>query len=331
MNMKRVPVLLAAVLLLSTVLPAAALSEVAQGDSISLSGFAPGARQVGIWIFGPNKFTYGTATVQSDRTYTYKIDGATTASLSPSEYVVVVQHPGPLGVFDVTPSADGTSMNLVVPHPGSRVSLAGLGAPQAAYALEVALDSPDIDDTWTSTSLVVTAPRISIDTLRQVSVGTPVTLTGTTNLAPGDTLLVSVTSAAFTPTTKTQEGGFSGTSGSVTVEPGPGGVNSWSFPFDTTTYVPGEYIVIVSGVEVQVADSTTFTLVPVTPTPVPTSPPLTMTPTTPAPTPTPAQTTPATPTTPTTPAATPVPGFGLVPALSGLAGGAILIMRRRRN
>jgi S-layer glycoprotein len=322
-------VLLAAFALLAAVPPAAALSDVAQGDSISITGFAPGARQVGIWIFGPNRFTYGTATVQSDGSYAYRIDGATTASFSPSEYVAVIQHPGPLGVFDVTPTADRTAMNLVVPFPGTKVILAGLAAPQAAHALEAALDSPDIDDTWTSTSFVVTAPRVSIDTPRQASVGSPLTITGTTNLAPGDNLLVSVTSSAFTPTTKGEAGGFSGTSGSVTVQPGTGGANSWSFLVDTTSFAPGEYTVLVSGVGVDVSDTASFTLVPVTRTPVPVSTPPTSTTVQPAGT-TPLPTAIATPGT-TTPAGAPMPGFGVPAALAGFAGCSILIRFRGRD
>lgn len=328
--MKSIFVLLAAIVLLSTLSQsAAALPEVARGDSITVSGFAPGAREVGVWIFGPNRFTYGTATVQSDGTYAYEIDGATTASLSPSEYVVVIQHPGPLGVFDVIPTADRTAMNLIVPFPGSRVSLSGLGATAAAYALERALDSPDIDDTWTSTSFLVSVPRVSIDTPGQVSVGSPFTITGTTNLAPGDTLLVSVTSSGFTPTTKEEAGGFSGTSGSVRVEPGADGANTWSFLVDTTAFVPGEYIVLVSGVQAEVSDTATFNVVPVTLTPVPVSTPQTPVPTTVPPTtaiPVPSLTPPT-----TIPATPPVPGFGALAALVGLAGVFMMFPHRRRN
>ena len=297
---------------------------VAQGDTFYITGIAAGAQQVAIWIFGTNKLVYGMASANSDGTFSYELSRGVTASLAPGQYVAVVQHPGPLGVFDVSPSADRTAILLTVP-PGGAVNIAGLGPTAGSYALISALNSPYIDDTYTSLSFLVENPMVSVDSIGQTLAGRPVVITGTTNLAPGDHLIVNVYSSAFTPTPKTQSGEFYGTSGSVTVQPGPGDLNSWSFLVHTSTFAPGLYLVTVSGVDVPAGDSTSFTLVLAAPTKVPT----TLPPTTPitTTTPPPVPTTPA----PTTPAPAPLPGFGALAALAGSAGVIILVGRKRRD
>ncbi len=94
-------------------------------------------------------------------------------------------------------------------------------------------------------------------------VGDRVTVRGTTILAAGDPLLVEVVSSSFGPTPKTSNQTFTGVSGVVHVIQGPpGGPNTWSFSFSTEGYNPDRYIVTVSGLTVNVEDSTTFELVP---------------------------------------------------------------------
>lgn len=95
----------------------------------------------------------------------------------------------------------------------------------------------------------------------QYPAGGIVVINGTTNLAPGDHLAVEVYSSTFGPTPKTGNGTFYGASGIVTVQPGQPGSNVWSFPVNTSGFPPDMYVVIVTGIEVQVTGSTTFTLV----------------------------------------------------------------------
>jgi hypothetical protein len=95
--------------------------------------------------------------------------------------------------------------------------------------------------------------------------GDVITLHGTTILAAGDPLLVEVISASFGPTPKTSNQFFTGVSGVVHIVQGPaGGPNTWSFSFPTDGYNPDTYIVTVSGLTVNVEDSTTFELLPQT-------------------------------------------------------------------
>jgi hypothetical protein len=95
--------------------------------------------------------------------------------------------------------------------------------------------------------------------------GNTVTVTGYTNIAVGDRLLVEVVSAAFTPVEKGTGTGFSGAAGSVIVQPGSP-LNTWRFDVNTTGFTPGLYLVTVESVETGFMDSGQFVL-PWTPVP----------------------------------------------------------------
>lgn len=300
---------------------------VAQGDVLHITGVATGdpASGVAVWIFGNNLFIYDIASVNQDNTFDYQINRGTTSNLAPGQYFVVVQHPGYDGTFEVYPDPTRTEVLGVHPVPNSvlfRVSGPGaLEGPDAANALVTELNSQAIDDTYTSLSFLVESSQIDISPIATTTIGSVLTVSGTTDLAPGDHLLVELFSSQFGPTPKTQPGAFAGASGTVTVQAGQGGLNTWSFPVDTTTLTPDDYVVIVSGVEVTASASTTFTLVPVLPTTAQTTPQLT-------PSPTPVITTPAT-TQATTPATT-TPGFEAWIGLSGLLA-TVSLMRARKK
>ena len=94
-------------------------------------------------------------------------------------------------------------------------------------------------------------------------VGDKFTLSGTTNLAPGNQLLVEIVSASFGPTNKSTGGQFYGTSGIVNVTRGAVEErNRWAFDVDTTGWMPDLYLVTVSGVSVNVRGSSSFNLLP---------------------------------------------------------------------
>jgi hypothetical protein len=95
-------------------------------------------------------------------------------------------------------------------------------------------------------------------------VGDRIRLTGTTILSPGNQLLIEVSSLAFAPTNKTEETRFSGTSAIVRVEKGPAdSQNTWNYVFDTTGFVPGDYQVLITGIQVPAFQkSAYFSLLP---------------------------------------------------------------------
>ena len=273
---------------------------VARGDPVEIYGTATGRPSPGvaIWVFGPNRFIYSTVDVNFDNTYSWKLQEAETSLLAPGQYFGVVQHPGYTDTFGVYPDGSRQLVLSRYPVPGSVLFRVGgqgaLMSTQAADALIRALASPFIDDTYTTVQFLLVNPQVTIQPIGPRVVGESFVVAGTTNLAPGNRLLVEVTSQQFGPTPKDMPGAFSGASGTVTVQAGPEGLNAWSFPLDTAAFVPDTYVVQVTGVTLQGASGTSaFTLSAVTPTPTPTPPTTvpTLPPTTepmPMPTPTPA-------------------------------------------
>ncbi|MDD1718644.1 MAG: DUF3821 domain-containing protein [Methanoregulaceae archaeon] len=302
--------------------------SVAQGDVLHITGIATGSPQSGvaIWIFGRNTYLYRTVDVNSDSGFDYELPGGTTSDLASGQYLVFIQHPMYNGQFDVYPDPTGTTVLGEYPVRGSIIfRVAGPGSlqgPDAAEALRHALDSPAIDDTYTKLSFFVANPDITIHPFGQVITGRPFSINGTTNLASGDRLLVQVYSSSFGPTPKSSGGGFSGISGTVVVQKGPGDVNTWAFDTTAAGLPPDEYIVTISGVEVSVSASTTLDIVPVpTPTPTPT----------PTPSPT-ANITTTVPTTIPTTTPTPAPGFDAGLAFAGIliSLASIVLWKRKR-
>jgi len=94
--------------------------------------------------------------------------------------------------------------------------------------------------------------------------GDRILLAGTTNLSPGNHLLVEVIPVSFGPTRKGEQVAVSGSSGVVEVVPGKNGLpNAWSFTIDTRGWVPDEYLVRVQGIEVRASlIASRFTLRP---------------------------------------------------------------------
>lgn len=135
--------------------------------------------------------------------------------------------------------------------------------------------------------------------------GEMIHISGTTNLAAGNELIITIVSLSFQPTAKEKPSGFSGTSGMATVIEEEGR-NIWSFTFDSTGFIPDEYLVTIESIETGQQTQTRFLLleeaeiVEAPHTPIPSS----ITPS------------PVHEDTTETPAAT---GFGIIAAITGLA------------
>lgn len=252
---------------------------ISQGDPVYINGIATGQPSVGlqVWLIGTNYVKISTVTVNKDNTYSYELKKADTSQLASGQYVVLVQHPMMNGKFDVTyDSSTGAVMNQIS---GKKIfQLTGsnsLQSPQSAYALMNAIASENIDDTFASTTFLVSNPSVSIHDIGDRTVGDKFTLTGTTNLAAGDDLMVDIRSTSFSPTTKTQSGEYYGSSGQVKVAAGSGSSNSWSYDVDTSGWKPDSYFVTVTGITVDTTDTGTFNLLAAVPTTIATSAPTT--------------------------------------------------------
>ena len=288
-------------------------ATVAKGDKLLITGTAQGnPDNVYVWIFGKNyRALAKSASVESDGSFEYKLESGETKDLTAGQYFVVVQHPMSkgFGVRASGTSIEGDGINSV--------DLANLQASDAATALVNALDSPNVDDTYTKLTFVIEEPQIFIDPIGDKEAGSKFTISGTTNLAVGDKLIIDVTSAAFQPSKKTETSGFASASGTVTVEKGDG-MNKWSFEVDATGFKPDQYIVKIESVETDTTQTANFNVVEPKPTTQPTGN-VTVQPTGTATT-----------ATTTAPATTPTqsPGFGALVALAGLGAVAFLVLRR---
>jgi PGF-CTERM protein len=298
-------------------------TTVAKGDELKITGTAMGdPDNVYIWIFGKNyygeqgKLKVRSETVESDGSFELTLKTGDTKHLSAGQYFVIIQHP----MGDGVPGVKWDEEKGTIEPPGMKsIEITKLQASDAAAALINALDSLYVDDTYVKLTFTVEEPRITIDPIGIKEAGSKFTITGTTNMAVGDKLIVEVTSSAFGPTQKGEAGGFGSVSGIAVVEKGDG-VNKWSFEVDAATLKPDEYIVKVECVETDTTTTAIFDLIEAVETTPPagevTTPPAEET-TTP-----PAEETTTEPTPPT-------PGFGALVALAGLGAVAFLVLRRK--
>ncbi|QYZ78122.1 DUF3821 domain-containing protein [Methanofollis formosanus] len=238
--------------------------EVAQGDCFTITGTATGSPDcVLVWMLGNNYNLLGyTATVGEDGTFTFIVERADTAYLSPGNYSVIVQHPMKDGMFNVRPAtqveieeamATGRLHNptyfVIRDAVGNLIDLGKLSASGNVAALVNALDSPNCDDIHADCVVTIEEPRISVDEIGERPVGDRFVITGTTNLAEGNVLYVDVAAA-----------NSSVASGTATVVGGEDGGNEWSFEIDTSAFAPGTYTVCVESVNIDVQQTATFTV-----------------------------------------------------------------------
>lgn len=241
---------------------------IANGDPVYINGVATGHPQAGlqIWLIGKNTAKVSTVSVNADNTYSYELKSTDTQNLASGQYMVIVQHPMMNGQFDIVYSAaDGKVINKQLGGGMTIFQLTSAGSlqsPDAASALMEAIGSQNIDDTFATASFYVSPPDALVKPVGDHYVGDKFTISGTTNLAAGDQLQVDVYSSSFSPTTKNQNGEYSGASGVVPVVSGASGRNTWSFDVDATDFRPDEYIVKVAGITVEASGSTTFNILP---------------------------------------------------------------------
>ena len=318
----------------------AAVSQptIAKGDKLYIEGTAEGnPSSVTIWILGKNYAKVNSQSVDSDSTYKYEVTSADTADLASGQYFVVVQHPMQNAAFDVYQDGNYVYKNQGDLTPISIFKLQGSGSLQgsdAAEALIQAINDPNIDDAYTKLNFLIQEPLIAIDPIANKNIGDKFTLTGKTNLAVADEILVEIYSSSFKPTDKTQNGEFSGATGNVLVNKSETGLNSFALTVDTTSFKADEYIVVAQGVTQDATGTALFNVVtsgaPVTTTAPVGTPTQSVTPIVTAPTPivTAPPTVIPTPSIPVPTETTKSPGFGAVFALIGLGAVGFIVVRR---
>jgi hypothetical protein len=254
---------------------------IANGDPVFIRGVATGDPRGGlqVWVLGHNYVKMSSVSVNADDTYEFELKSADTQNLASGQYYILIQHPMMNGEFDIYyDSASGSVVNRQLGGGTSIFQLNGPGSlqtPDSAYALMRAINNQNTDDMFATASFIIGNPIALIDMIGDHTVGDKFTITGSTNLAVGNDLLIEIVSSSFSPTQKSQGSEFSGSSGIVKVEPGTNGLNRWSFDVDSSPFKPDEYIVKVSSVTNDVTSSTTFNIVEKMSTTLITSPPAT--------------------------------------------------------
>ena len=245
---------------------------IANGDPVYIHGIATGHPRDGlqVWLIGYNYVKISTVYTNADNTYKYELKSADTQSLAPGQYFVLVQHPMMNGVFDIYyDGSTGSVINRQLRTGTSIFQLTGTGSlqkPDGANALMQAINSQNLDDTFATTSFIIGNPTAFINPIGDHAVGDKFTIHGSTNLAVGNNLMIEIISSSFKPTQKVQGDEFSGSAGTVKVEPGANGFNRWSFDVDASTFKPDEYSVKVSGETIDITSTTTFNIVEKLPT-----------------------------------------------------------------
>jgi hypothetical protein len=240
---------------------------ISTGDPVYIHGIATGHPRNGlqVWAIGNNYLKVSTISTNADNTYEYELTKTDTLNLASGQYFVLIQHPMMNGQFDVyyDPST-GQVINRILGGGTAIFRMSGSGSlqgPASASALVQAINSQNIDDTFASATFFVNPPSAFINPIGTHVIGDTFTISGNTNLAVGDQLLVEIYSSSFNPTSKQQSAGFSGDTGIVKVVLGSSGYNQWFFDVDTSTFKPDEYLVKVSGILVDVTGSATFNMI----------------------------------------------------------------------
>jgi hypothetical protein len=242
-------------------------STISNGDPVILHGIATGHPNNGlqVWVIGKNYLKISTVDVNSDNSFTFELRSSDTLNLASGQYYVVVQHPMMNGQFDVYyDSSSGRVINRQLGNGMVIYQMSGSGSlqgPDSAQALVNAISSQNLDDMFTTYTFTIAPPAAFIDPIGDHAVGDRFTISGSTNLAVDDNLMVEITSSSFKPTQKNAPAGFSGASGQVKVVPGSSGYNRWYFDVDASEFKADEYIVTVSGITVDVKGTTNFNIV----------------------------------------------------------------------
>ena len=311
----------------------AALSTtvVAQDSDLTITGNAEAADTLRFYVFGNNKFAEGTITVEDDGTFEEDID-IDEDDYATGQYFLVLQHPMYDGEFNIGPLADANSdkvgnkdsYNIVLNTKGSfdevdvknetsKILFNTLNrqSANAAEALCQALDTQNIDDVYVKAAFIVATPTASMNPVSDVTKGSKLVVSGTTNMAEGEIVTVEMLSTAFAAIPKESVNSASFMSLVTKVQKD----GTWEVTFDTTGLNVDEYTLSAT-----IGDIKTSAVIVKVTEGAPVTPPADDKPDTPV--------TPEQPEQPEQPTEPETPGFGALAALAGLGSVAVLLLRR---
>jgi hypothetical protein len=100
--------------------------------------------------------------------------------------------------------------------------------------------------------------EISLDPITDHLTGESFNITGTTNILPGNELLIEISPLNRTRSIKGVN--TSGSAGRVTIKQGPDGKNTWSYSISSSDLLPDEYRIVVSSYQSDIRDEGIFTI-----------------------------------------------------------------------
>lgn len=214
-------------------------STIAEGDDLIIYGTATGnPEHISIWIFG-EPTTFSTCKVLCDKSGSFQriIKGEVSKNFHPGQYYIVVQHPMMNGKSDVI--AEGKNIGTIWDD-SIAINVEKMQPYEALKKLLDLLNNRECDDTYTTLSFVVEQPWMRIDPIGYKKIGDLFAITGTTNVAVGNSLHVEITTTGEEKKFPRQ----------ITMSIGDLGVikgetyNQWNFDVDSSTYKPGKYMVL---------------------------------------------------------------------------------------
>ena len=214
-----------------------ASSIVARGDKMVITGTATASNDLTYYVFGQNKFESSIIPVDNDWSYSLQID---TDTYPAGQYFLVIQHPMYDAIYNIEAIDNVLYQNATgKPAPGRANTFVlfntnDLQGANAAEALGQALDSQNIDDIYVKLTFIIAQPTLTMNPVSDVTQGSALKVSGTTNLNAGTIITVDVLSTAFTAIDKTRVSSSSFITQTTKVVKGADGVNTWELTFDTT-------------------------------------------------------------------------------------------------
>jgi hypothetical protein len=237
-------------------------STIAKGDDFFIAGTATETQFLGvaIWVFGQNNFYHWVVDVRDDDSYILTIPSVATKAMPSGQYFVVIQHPMQNHTYDVIPVISQNSIivknsfnkeKFVVSGPNSLSSM------EAAKNLVEFINKSTIDDTYTKMQFLIEDPVIRINSLQPKKSGAKFTISGVTNLAVGNEILIQVMPKMVPQGAES----YLGIRGITKIVKGESGLNSFSFDIELVNTKPGEYLISVISYKIELVWNQVFTVV----------------------------------------------------------------------
>lgn len=250
---------------------------VLRSDPFSYKGVSPSGNpsEARVWMFGENSSVVSTIPVQQDRSFLFNLTNDQTSLMSGGTYRILFEIPLSGSSYGVRIASAGND-TILYDSQGIRILDLGdiadnqISGPVAAATLEGAIRRSG-EENVTGITLTMKDPEIAFDPLPDHVLGDKLTISGTTNLHPGEMLDLQIFERYYHPCAKCRElfndsvypccgMGFLR---QVPVMPGICGTNTWSVGVDTSRhdFVAGRtYVVTAYGRNGSVLNTSTFTL-----------------------------------------------------------------------